>query len=522
MASLYKKPVVLTDPKTGARVKTKSKKWWGRFRDESGVEKRVPLAADKTAAQAMLNELVKKMERRAAGVVDRYDEHRRQSISVHLLEFEKHLRAKRVSDEQVRLVIYRARQIITGCKVKISSDITSSRVQAFLADLRKNGSSIQTSNHYLRAIKQFTRWLVKDRRSGEDSLAFVAMLNIATDRRHDRRPLTEEQLGLLMNAAKSGRVINRMKGIDRAMLYAVAAYTGLRASELASLKVGSFSLDSDPPTVTVQAAYSKRRRQDVLPLHASLVELLRTWLGDRPAKESVWPGPWAKNKHGGGMLKHDLEAAGIPYVDENGLFADFHALRHTFITNMVKSGVNPKTAQSLARHSTIDLTMNVYTSLTVYDQASALASLPSVPSTETNVSQAESLGATGTSGHKKVPTVVPRGAKTGAIHLTSNGGESASDCTDGSLDSSRGPPDKNAGIPDKNGDSCRTLHRSASPIQAERVGFEPTVPFQTRRFSRPVHSTALPPLRGPYSNLAPTRLGSPAPLLRQVSHLSGK
>lgn len=67
------------------------------------------------------------------------------------------------------------------------------------------------------------------------------------------------------------------------------------------------------------------------------------------------------------MLQRDLKAAGIPYRDANGLYADFHALRHTFITNMVKSGVNPKTAQSLARHATIDLTMNVYTSLTVHD-----------------------------------------------------------------------------------------------------------------------------------------------------------
>jgi hypothetical protein len=33
MANLYKKPVVRTDPQTGKRVKTKSKKWWGRFRD---------------------------------------------------------------------------------------------------------------------------------------------------------------------------------------------------------------------------------------------------------------------------------------------------------------------------------------------------------------------------------------------------------------------------------------------------------------------------------------------------------
>ena len=51
MANLYKKPVIRTDRKTGKRIKAKSKKWWGRYRDASGVERRVPLASDKAAAQ---------------------------------------------------------------------------------------------------------------------------------------------------------------------------------------------------------------------------------------------------------------------------------------------------------------------------------------------------------------------------------------------------------------------------------------------------------------------------------------
>ena len=48
---------------------------------------------------------------------------------------------------------------------------------------------------------------------------------------------------------------------------------------------------------------------------------------------------------------------------------------------MMKSGVHPKTTQALSRHSTIDLTMNVYTTLTVTDQAAALNTLPGVPAT---------------------------------------------------------------------------------------------------------------------------------------------
>jgi len=35
----------------------------------------------------------------------------------------------------------------------------------------------------------------------------------------------------------------------------------------------------------------------------------------------------------------------LAYRDENDLVADFHALRHTFISNLANSGVHPKTAQ---------------------------------------------------------------------------------------------------------------------------------------------------------------------------------
>ena len=37
--------------------------------------------------------------------------------------------------------------------------------------------------------------------------------------------------------------------------------------------------------------------------------------------------------------KVEGERAGIPYRDEDGLFADFHANRHTFISNLSRAGV---------------------------------------------------------------------------------------------------------------------------------------------------------------------------------------
>ena len=91
MANLHKKPITITDPKSGKRVKAKSKKWWGRYRDEHGIEKRVPLATDKTAAQTLLNTILIKVERRAAGIEDPCDKHRRRPLDEHIKDFTKYL-----------------------------------------------------------------------------------------------------------------------------------------------------------------------------------------------------------------------------------------------------------------------------------------------------------------------------------------------------------------------------------------------------------------------------------------------
>ncbi len=66
----------------------------------------------------------------------------------------------------------------------------------------------------------------------------------------------------------------------------------------------------------------------------------------------------------------------LKYRDSQGRFADFHSLRHTFVTNLCKADISPKTAQILARHSDIRLTMNIYTHVDDQEQAAAIARLP--------------------------------------------------------------------------------------------------------------------------------------------------
>jgi len=72
----------------------------------------------------------------------------------------------------------------------------------------------------------------------------------------------------------------------------------------------------------------------------------------------------------------------IGFFVGTGTTAALHCLRHTFITNLGRAKVSPKTAQTLARHSDISLTMNIYSHVSEEDQIEAINALPGIPGTE--------------------------------------------------------------------------------------------------------------------------------------------
>jgi hypothetical protein len=110
------------------------------------------------------------------------------------------------------------------------------------------------------------------------------------------------------------------------------------------------------------------------------------------------------------ILNRDLKLAGIPKRDERGRTVDIHALRHTFGTHLSKGGVSPRTAQAAMRHSSVDLTMNVYTDPKLLDVHGALDAIPQMP---LNGKPDERERATGTEGvsdwaaRTVAPTVAP-------------------------------------------------------------------------------------------------------------------
>ena len=141
-------------------------------------------------------------------------------------------------------------------------------------------------------------------------------------------------------------------------------------------------------------------RGDVLPLPADLAEQLRRWLPETPQDARLWPGRWAVNKAAGVCLKADLQAARdawlshaaedtakrdmleqsdfLQWQDSEGRYADFHSLRHTYLSRLGRSGVSAKVMQRLARHSDVNLTLGRYTHADLDDLASAVDRLPAL------------------------------------------------------------------------------------------------------------------------------------------------
>jgi integrase len=374
----------------------KNSAWFIAFSDENGVRRTVKGCSVKQATQLMAAKLESEAELRRRGVIDRkadlYRLHEATPLADHLEAWRIYLLGKGNGDRHAIEGHARVVNLIALAKATRLSDLTLTRVQAALATLKDKGRSLRTIHHYASLAKNFAKWAWHDGRSRDDLLAHLQLPdNPESDRRRKRRALSEGELLRLVAAAETGPTYSGLPGVDRSMLYRIAAGTGFRSDELQSLTPESFDLEGEFPTITVEAKDSKRRRRDVQPIQSSLASILKPWLAGRREGQQVFPvDRWAILE----ALKADLKAADIQYKTDEG-FADVHSLRHAYITALAKSNAPVKIVQSLARHSTPVLTLGVYTHLALYDQTPALDSLPDLTRTGPD-SEPGALAVTGT------------------------------------------------------------------------------------------------------------------------------
>jgi integrase/recombinase XerD len=333
-----------------AGVKKTCSTWSVRFKVGAKVIDVSLGTRDKRAAELKAAERVKAEELRAAGV-ETHHEVRDVPIADLVEEYQGELRRRGRSEDHIRKV---GRQILVLSKgLRGLVALTPERIRRALARL---DVMPKTANYYRVALHGLFAWLIREGRWTVNPVAAVGRAR-ETERSRIRRALTGKELDALLEAAPE----------HRATVYLIAATTGLRRSELASLTWGDVDLDGN--TVTIRASKAKNRKDTVLPLPEGSARRLAETRGHvTPAARVFMAIPGVET------LQQDLIAAGIEFETPEGV-VDFHALRVTFGTSLARASVPLALAQKLMRHSTPVLTANIYTRLELHDGAAAVAKI---------------------------------------------------------------------------------------------------------------------------------------------------
>lgn len=294
------------------------------------------------------------------------------------------------------------RRFVKAERVQSVDDLSRERAERWLSQF-----SGRTYNRYRAHLRAWGRWLLERRRAV--ALHPFAGLDTALELpKRRRRILTPEEQTRLLACAPWHRRI----------LWALVLTTGLRRGEVAQLRWQDVHLGRG--LLVVEAAVAKARREQVLPIPASVVALLEELHSQLRAgygreDPAVVAEILARAHHGESTsaiaedlrargvpcagndgqwwygrvlcvlrplpvqapppdalvfgreprraltrtLYRDLASAGIPRVTAEGAL-DFHALRHTFAVRLRERGVHPTTMQRMLRHSDPKLTNKTY------------------------------------------------------------------------------------------------------------------------------------------------------------------
>jgi len=415
----------LTTGKDGSdRVVITAGTYTAKYRDGSGiVRERATGCRDESAARSVLGDLERRAELVKSKVItaaeDAISDHQDTPLVSHFDAYQTKLEADGTSPDHRGNVQRCLNRIATDCRFSMLGDLKREAFEQWLVEKTRADMGARTRNLHRACLVAFCNWAVATDRMMDNPFSRVKKANEDADPRRKRRALTENELAKLLDVARQRPLLDRMTirrgknkgraiaklrestkarleklGWERALVYKTLLLTGLRKKELASLTAGQLDLEEQVPFIVLDAADEKNREGSEIALRDDLAADLRLWLADKleavrnearrcgnpiparlPANTPVFRVPDKLVR----VFDRDLKAAGIPKRDERGRTVDVHALRHSFGTLLSKGGVSPRTAQAAMRHSSLGLTMNVYTDPKLLDVRGALDVLPDLP-----------------------------------------------------------------------------------------------------------------------------------------------
>lgn len=138
----------------------------------------------------------------------------------------------------------------------------------------------------------------------------------------------------------------------------IGLYSGCRISEILNIQRDDINFGSRILTISNKELFNtKTKLNRVIPLSEEFSQLLKSILATKKSTDNYFLfTDKRKNKFTRGAIAKLFK----PYIHKAGLNDKFHfhCLRHTFITTLIKKGVNLNYVKELAGHTDIKTTMN--------------------------------------------------------------------------------------------------------------------------------------------------------------------
>jgi site-specific recombinase XerD len=185
-------------------------------------------------------------------------------------------------------------------------------------------------------------------------------------------PKREKRLPVVLSQEEVSRFLDNLSNLKQRALIMTAYATGMRVSEVASLRVA----DIDSQRMMIRIEQGKGRKDRYVMLSPNLLELLRAYW--KVARPSNWlfpgqrPGTHLTTKRIHQVCIKASAAAGLTKR------ATVRALRHSFATHLLEAGANIRVIQTLLGHRSLRTTA-IYTHVsreTVCSTSSPLDQLP--------------------------------------------------------------------------------------------------------------------------------------------------
>ena len=255
--------------------------------------------------------------------------------------------------------------------------------QRMIEDMRMRKLGEKTQYHYLRAVRQFAKYLgrspdtatVEDLRNYQlylvDHGTSPASLNSAISGLKffcnvtlDRPELMAKmqpvhlprKLPEIMSPDEVKRLIAAAGNLKHQTALALAYATGLRVNEVVHLKVG----DIDSQRMTLRVEQGKGQKDRYAMLSPLLLERLRVWWRVARAQGKMLDGGWLFP--GLDPIEHlstrQLNRAIHAAADEAGIEKriSMHSLRHAFATHLLEQKVDIRLIQVLLGHKKLETT----------------------------------------------------------------------------------------------------------------------------------------------------------------------